>query len=295
MNYKTNITLLLATAAVVFMGCTDQLDLKGRVRLSISGTLMDDPAITGVNLIVTGVEAKRDGTWRSLRGFDQPVGVNLLELQGGSSFILIDQFIDPGLYTEFRVSVLMADPRSAVLRSPVSTVDFKSGESRSIQISGGANSFTFPGEMNVSERTVADYNLMVDVRKSIIPAASQAFSFVPEVRVVNVNDTGGLSGRLTNVAAEEDLRVFVYKAGTFALSEAELKNGIRFGQAVDAASVSVKRFQVGFLPEGSYDLVFVRLDETGRFAAIRGVARKLEVAVRQTTVRDIDMKALSDS
>lgn len=284
-----------AVAALLLAGCAEDLGLKGRVRLSISGSVPEDPAIAGVNLIITGLEARRDGNWRALRGFDQPVGVNLTTLTGGQSFSLIDQFIDPGVYTEVRVSVLMADPKSAVLRSPISTVDFNTGVSQPIFLAAGETSFTVPVELSVSERGVADYNLAIDVRKSVLPAAAETFAFEPQIRLVNVVDAGNLSGRMVNVDGPEALQVFVYKTGEFTLSDAALNNGVRFRRAVDSGRVRASRFQIGFLPAGTYDLVFATVDAQGRFTGLRGVARNVAVAARQTATRDIDMKSLSNS
>jgi hypothetical protein len=174
-------------------------------------------------------------------------------------------------------------------------VDLKGGVSRPIFISGDAASFTFPGEMEVTERGVADYHLTIDVRKALEANTAQAFTFQPSVRLINVVDAGNLSGRLINATADETLRVFVYKPGSFTLTEADVNNGLRFARALEAAPVSAKRFQVGFMEAGTYDLVFVRVDEQGRFAGLRGVARGVEVAPRQTAVRDIDVKSLSAS
>lgn len=287
-------TSLLVLAATLMLGCSEDVGTKGRLRISISDSPLDELPITAVNFIITNFEAQKDGIWRTFRSFDQPVGVNLLELTGGKSFTLIDQFVEPGVYTAFRFSLMVADPGSAVLRSPLSTIDFQDGTSKPIFLTGEAtSSFSLTGEIVVNERGVADYNFDVDVRKSFAESTA-SFTMNPVVRLINVTSSGTLAGRLVN-AAEERLLVFAYPAGKFALAESQLQNGIRFRQAIASGKVVAKRFQIGFLEEGSYDLVFVRLDTTGKFAGIRGLAKRVDVAPRQTATRDIDMKSLSEN
>lgn len=283
-------TFLFLTWAWLVFACADDVGLRGRVRISVSDSPIDELPIQGVTLIITNFEAYKDGAWHTFRTFDRPVGINLLDLTGGKSFQLVDQFVEPGTYTEFRFTIMQADPSSPVLRSPVSSVDFADGTTRQLFLAAPGSTFRVLAPIRVSERGVADFNFDIDVRKSLTAQAGK-FIFNPAVRAVNVPNSGTLSGRLLHAGAGH-LLVFAYHAGVFAASEVELQNGIRFGQAVASARVEGRRFQIGFLEEGAYDLVFVKLDEKRKFDGIAGIARNHHVAARQTATPDIDMQSL---
>jgi hypothetical protein len=284
-------TCLLLALAWFALSCSDDVGLRGRVRISVSDSPVDELPLTGVNLMVTNFEAYKDGSWHAWRTFDRPVGVNLLELTGGKSLQLVDQFVEPGTYTEFRFTIMQADPSSAVLRSPLSTVEFRNGTSRPLFLAEPGGMFRVIATIRVSETGAADFNFDIDVRKSLTEQNGK-FMFNPVVRVVNVPNSGTLSGRLLQLPAGRML-VYAYPAGAFSDGDSQLRNGIRFGQAVASAPVEVRLFQIGFLEEGDYDLVFVNLDEKGKFAGIRGIAKKIQVAPRQTARFDIDMNLLS--
>ncbi len=289
-----NIAFFLALA-IVFWSCGDDA-LKGTLTISITDSPIDADNVQSVNLVITNFEARRGSDWKSLRSFEQPVGINLLAYSGGKSFALIDQDIDPGKFTELRFSLNLADRNSSLVRNPQCNVAFADGTSKPIYFfDGGTADLIVTQELVVASRRHTDFTFDIDVRKSLSLDDHGNFVFKPVVRIIETTTAGHIQATVANFNSTDRVVAFAYKAGLFSSTEtaAPAAGEVRFKNAITSSRISKGKFGLGFLEAGSYDLVLVRFTETGEFLTVLGRQNGVPVTAGETMQLDLDLTKLS--
>ena len=122
MTIAQKVFLLILVFAIC--SCADDGGMKGTLILSITDSPIDADHVKGVNIFISSVDAKRGSEWRSVKSFDQPMGVNLLEYSGGISYPLISQPVDPGKYSAIRFNLNLSDLNSSFIRSPQCNLNY---------------------------------------------------------------------------------------------------------------------------------------------------------------------------
>jgi hypothetical protein len=184
-------------------GCSDDDDSDGSGTGTLHVRLQDAPypydSIESAEITVESVEVHTEKGFETLPVDGSPISINLLNLQNGSTELLVDHEVATGNLDQIRLiissaSVTLTDSRVFNLVVP-------SGESSGLKV------FVSPPVVIVDDLTT-ELLLDFDVSQSFKPipaAANQAdeitsFQFHPVLRVVNVSETGTISGHVWNNA-----------------------------------------------------------------------------------------------
>ena len=91
---------LALTVALAPMGCLEDSDLPGTLKIAITDSPVDSKDIESVNLFITNMEGLQDGSWKSFQNFERPLGFNLLQLTGSKSLLIVNQPVNPGEFSD---------------------------------------------------------------------------------------------------------------------------------------------------------------------------------------------------
>ena len=280
---------------VLFITCSQEDGFKGKVVISITDSPLDADEVKGVNLVLTSVELKRKGEWKSVKTFDQPLGINLLAFADGKSFAVVDQLIEPGTFTEIRLKLNVSDG-AALIRNPLCNIEFTDGTTQPILLpENSATEFIITKEISIRASQTIDLTLDVDVRKSVIKNEQGQYIFNPSIRTLETFETGSIMGKVLNLPASDRMVVFAYKAGLFNSSESNLTEGIRFKNSITASKVKKGKFTTAFLEAGTYDLAFIRQSKTGEFLTVVGVEKNITIQARDQKQLEVDINKLTGS
>ncbi len=286
--------LILALLALGPTACDNEA-LKGTLKISITDAPIDSKNIKSVNIFFKNLEASQNGSWKSFKNFEQPVGVNLMSYTGGKSFLLIDQFTNPGEFQQLRMDLNIANRNSSLIVNPQSNIEFIDGSTQPIYMKEGLEpQLIVDAQFGIASRGLTDITLDLDLRKSIRKNDAGEFVLEPVIRVLNTFDTGSIRADVINTTTEKVV-VYVYKQGAFKSSELQSGNGISFPNAISSASLANDKVQVGFLSSDSYDLIFVKLAEDGTVLDVLGKKQNVEVTKGNVNEIQVDISALSPS
>lgn len=276
--------------------CVDE-DLMGHLRLAFTDSPIDGDNVKSVNIVFTNLEAMRKGSWKSLRSFDQPIGINLLNYTGGKSFPLVDDYVEPGDIPQLRLQMNVATRNSSLVRNPVCNIQYTDGTTKELYLEDGQlPEIILDGDFGSNPREISDFTFDFDIRKSIYESDGLVF-MKPVIRVVKTELTGNIEASTINNTVQNDrLVVYAYKAGSYSPSEAATPPAgeVQFKNAVTSIKIVKNKFVVGFLEEGSYDLIFVRVTETGGFKTVVGKYMAAAVKPTEVTQLEIDMQNLAN-
>jgi len=289
------VQIILIFACLLLTSCLDDAGLLGRFRIALTDSPLDADKVKGIHIIFTNFEAKRDGAWKSLRSFDQPVGVNFVTYSGGKSFPLVDDYIEPGEISELRFSLNVVDPNSSLVRNPLCNIEFTDGTSKLLYLEDGAlPEIILQGDFGASAQDPADFTFDFDMRKSIYEADGKAY-FKPFIRVVETPLTGNIEATMVNTTSTDRIVVYTYKAGAYNSSEASnpARGEVQFKNAITSVRVVKNKFTMGFLEQGSYDLIFTRISESGALQGVLGKHAGVAVTAQEALAVEIDLKKLT--
>lgn len=296
MMKKLKIFSVWLALAVLALGCGEEGGLKGTLKISITDAPIDADNIKAVNIIITNVEGFQNDNWKAFKNFEQPVGVNLLAYTGGKSVLLIDQFTSPGEFSAMRLGLNMANRNSSFIVSPQSNVVFQDGTSSPLyMVEGSASEVVLDKSLGISSRGLTDITLDFDLRKSIRINDNGEFILDPFVRVVKTNNAGQINATLMNPIPQR-LVVYAYPKGSYTTAEMqETSERPSFYNATTSAAIKTKNFSIGFLESGSYDLIVVKHDVSGKAFEVLGKQTDIVVNAREQTLIEIDLGLLNPS
>lgn len=283
--------------ALVTLGCGGEGGLKGTLKISITDAPIDADQVKAVNLTITNVEGFQNGSWKTFRNFEQPIGVNLLAYTGGKSILLIDQYVTPGEFSSIKLTLNMANRNSSLIISPQTNVVFKNGTSASIYMpEGKAPEVILEKSMGIHSRGVTDITLDFDLRKSIHINDAGEFILDPVVRLIETKNAGHIKASVSSSSIPDRVVAYAYKAGAFSNNEATDGSGkIAFAQAITSTAVKTKHFALGFLEEGNYDLIFGKHNEDGKILEVMGRHNNIKVNAGEETSIEVDFEQLNPS
>ena len=181
---------------------------NGSLDLSIS----DGPIDGAENVFVTftGIELRREGADPIVIEFDDPVGLDLLTVQGDNSeFLIQGQELPPGVYDDVRLRV--AGENNASCNSPSPPYDsyiVLSGETEQrplIVPSGATSGYKVKGGITIAAGQRGRYTVDFDVRKSIAArGATGCYNLKPVMRVVDNAETGTLRGTVDDALLADE-------------------------------------------------------------------------------------------
>lgn len=280
---KTMRVVIVALLALL-VGCGEEGGNKGFLRLAITDAPADSDEINAVNLVITNVEARKGDAWKSIKIFSQPVVINLLDMTGSRSFELVNQIIEPGTYSKVRIGLRFFSAQGGLVVNPHSSVSFTNGSQQPLTLAeGAAAELVLDIPLGIGAGGRADYTLDVDVRKSLT-RTDDRYEFRPVVRAVESQRTGLIEGTVINQTVDKIL-VLAYASGNYTASE---NAGGLFPNAITSGRAKRGEFALGFLPAGTYELVFVSLSADGTSATLLG-KKAATVTALATTSLEVDV------
>lgn len=227
------ITVAMAAAAVLAVGCSDSTspDPAGEGRLTL--TLVDAPGdYEAVNVVVIGVRAHRAGEDSTSGWFtvsDDTFTVDLLTLTDGHGVVIADSLLPAGDYTQIRL--LLGEGCNVVVDAQVHPLEVPSGDTSGLKLN---HPFT------LEDGTVYAATLDFDAHRSIHLTGNGRYIMRPVIRIV----VDAVSGRLQGVVDPSAARAMVWavSGGDSALAWADSLTGA---------------FAFATLTEGIYDVSVV--------------------------------------
>jgi hypothetical protein len=292
---------IVGLALVLMTSCEDNNstgDNTGRLSLSITDAPIDQYDITGVFITVTEIQIHKGGSdWQVIEEFEGPVTYNLLELTHGISELMAVTELPAGVYTQIR---FMLDAPENMGQgnhtNPGCYLEFADGTTAPLFVpSGGQSGYKAIGNFSVPVNGEVHVTADFDVRKSVVAAGNSGrFLLKPTIRLVVDDESGTISGSVTNLEEGTCVVVYAYEAGTYQPDEAGEPDPDtpRFPNAVSSDMVCDQNdFKIPFLAPGLYDLVVTSTID-GVFNDVEGIVTGVEVISRENTIVPIDILEL---
>lgn len=266
--------------------CVDNEALRGRISLTLTDAPTDASIIREVNVAISGIEVLPKGSqkWQTIKSFDEPLTLNLLEFTQGKFYDLTEQYLTPGEYEGLRLELNIANVANGLTVFPQSNLVFTNGSQETLfVVNGGTNYVEIKSNFEVSTNQTTFLTIDFDVRKSVIHTA-QGYRLRPVIRLVGMNTAGGINGLFRDFANFNKVVVFAYSAGSYQTSES--LGDEPFSNAITSTSVrnSVSgQFYLAYLPEGTYELVYVFLNADGSVKELLGIQKNIIVGRGEDT------------
>lgn len=281
MKHYLRLTGFILATLVFATSCSndenEDLNMEGEsynTTFQITDAPIDNANVEAVVVTITDVMVEGN----SLDGFSATT-VDLSALVNGQTETLGNLDLEAGSYSN--IQLVLDFDNDANGNSPGSYVELANGEKDKLEAS--ANSITINETFEVLASGSNEIIIDFDLRKTVTEeegTLSNDFNFVTlselqaGIRVVNDELTGTVSGTVNDAESNsEQIIVYAYEQGTFN-AEAETQgsgaSNVTFANAVTSAKVSGigNSYQLSFLAEGMYELVFVGYndqDDDGEF------------------------------
>lgn len=241
--------------AMLLSGCGDGADNLGTGKVSVA---INDAPVDGASAVVinfTGIELKPYSGDIITKDFTTPRSIDLLQLQGDSTVLLLDnQTVTGGTYSWIRLKV---------------------NESASYLVnSTGQHSLTIPSGNETGLKLVSGFNVPADgsvavtidfdLRKSVLEPAtnSTAYKLKPTLRLAQNDKAGHISGAvpstLINASGCGASAAYLFEGSSVTPDDVD---GIT-PDPIDSSLVKLNNssgkyeYKIGFVPPGDYTIAF---------------------------------------
>ena len=165
----------------------------GFLTLSITDTPIDNATevwvqFDGVELMPASDSPEQDSV---IIMFDDPISINLLDLQGLKSHVLLlDEILPTGNYDWLKLNISatndgVMDSYITLVDGTIHELEVPSGDEVGLQITDG---------VEVIANTSSVKTIIFDLRKSVVLSDSGDFKLYPTLNLVNNNETGSIEG-----------------------------------------------------------------------------------------------------
>lgn len=267
----------------LLLSCLDNEALRGKITVKLTDAPIDVSTIRKVNIAIRSVEVLSKGSqqWTTVKSFEEPKTVDLLDYAQGKVYDLTEQFMPPGDFEGIRLELNIANISNGLIVFPQSNIQFANGSLETLIVDGNSNYVTAMGDFSILTSQTTFLTLDFDMRKSIVLTGNE-YKLRPSMRVVETGTTGGIEGQFRDFSSYNKVVVFAYRSGTF--NDSETEPLVSFAGAVSSARVrngTSGLFYIPFLPEGSYELQFAFLNENGEFVEMLGKRPNVMVKRRE--------------
>lgn len=278
-RFNTLIGIIVSfTLMTLISGCgggtTSGTTSTGTATMNITDAPVDADEVVGVYVAFDAVEYKPASSQWVVEELNETKVINLLDLQDGNSTLLVSQTELPtGRINQVRFIINYNESYIELNNSnTISTerLNIPSGEEKVV---GG---FVVPagGDVNIT----ADF----DLRKSLV-LDNNGYKLKPTIKIVDNSQVGEVSGTVANVDGNTTV-VYAYANDTW-VEEQELGND--FANAVTSSDATDGDYTLAWLTAGTYDLVVVKLDETGDLTQVLVVVEDVVITENGQTTKDI--------
>lgn len=272
---------------------------SGQVKVYITDAPVDDANIEAVVISVSKIEMNGPRGWETVKEFDTPFSINILEYQNGKSYFVTDANLTAGTYTEARFVLNASQDLNATVTNPPSFIRYKDGSKQALYIPGGsASGYKAKGDVEVVANSTTAVTLDFDARRSIVEAGNSGkFILKPTVRVIGNAEAAKVEGNFTDFQSYSRVVAFLYTKGSYTNAEATVtgENETRFPNSVTSTMVSASGdFNFAFVEPGTYDVVLVAHSTDGEFAEVIGKHENTVVAPGATVELNLSLSILID-
>lgn len=285
--------LLIVTVFIAFQACDNDESQTGTIRLSLTDAPLDNPEIVGVNLAVIRVDIRGDEGWEVLESFEEPVNIDLLEYREGNAYLLTEQTIAAGKYSEIRLVLDIAEHEGGDAANKGTYLIYSDGTTEPLFVPSGAQSgYKAKGEFVLPPDGVVGLTMDFDARRAVVEAGSTGkYILKPVIRLVADEDVALIEGTVSTETEYPLIRVFAYRDGTYDESETIAEPGdVEFPNAVTSSTVDENmQFTLAFMESGIYDLVAAVYDENGDFVSVITNIEDVELDAGQILTLPVDL------
>ncbi|HEY3406067.1 MAG TPA: DUF4382 domain-containing protein [Ohtaekwangia sp.] len=271
---KRNVWLmgLLMLGIGLTLSCSDD-DGKnakdGKVSIYITDAPIDDANVDAVVIAINKIEMKGPDGWETVKEFETPFSINILDYQNGESYFVTEAEIEAGTYTEVRLVLEAADEDDESEEIAGSYIRYKDGSKQALFVpSGSTSGYKVKGAFTLPEEGVVAVTLDFDARRSIVKAGNSGkFLLKPTVRLIANQEAAIINGHIAEYDQYAQVVVYAYEKGTYESDEATSEDGeALFPNAVTSAKVDgAGNFKLAFLQPGDYDLIVTSNNSDGSF------------------------------
>lgn len=275
-------------ALVLFYGCDRIESGNGRASFYLTDGPLEAENVSEVVISISKVEVFGPEGWTTVKEFENPEAINLLELQGGETFFLDERELVSGLYDQIRLGL-----SSSVIagENPAHYVKFKDESIEEITIpSGDQTGYKVVGDFTIPDGGVTSIIIDFDVRKSVVKSGNSGqFILKPTLRLIEDANVGSIEGSITG-EFDGSLVVYAYNDGEYDENEAEPNaDGLVFANALTSSNVDGDgNYNLAFLPSGNYDLIIASFDAEGNFQEV--VAEESDVELEAGVKLDLNIE-----
>lgn len=207
---KHLLKIFAVAALVIFYGCDRIESGNGRASFYLTDGPLEAENVTEVVISISKVEVFGPDGWTTVKEFESPESINLLELQGGETFYLDEQELTSGLYNQIRLG-LSSSVNTEESQNPPHYVKFKDESIEEITIpSGNQTGYKIVGDFTIPDGGITSVIIDFDVRKSVVKAGNSGqFILKPTLRLIEDSNVGSIEGTL-NGEYDGSLVVYAY-------------------------------------------------------------------------------------
>ena len=266
--------------------CADNEALRGRITLTLTDAPADADNIKEVNISITSIDVITEGSqsWQTIKSFEDPLTIDLLQYTEGEYYDLTEQYLSPGKYKGLRLQLNIANIDNGLTVFPQSNLVFSNGTQETLFVEdGGSNFIEVMRAFEIVTNQTTFLTLDFDVRKSIILVNGE-YKLRPSMRMVDTRSAGAIEGQFRDFGDYPKVVTYAYEAGDF--NAGEVNGAQPFINSVSAARIQNSTggsFNISFLPAGNYDLIFVDLKADGSVNTVLGKLGTIAVESEKDT------------
>lgn len=290
--------LMLGLIALLPACSNDEEPMQsGQVKVYITDAPIDDANVEAVVISVTKIEMNGPRGWETVKEFDTPFSINILDYQNGKSYFVTDATLTAGTYTEARFMLNANTDIDANVSNPPCFIRYTDGSKQPLFVPGGASSgYKVKGTVDVLPNSTTEVTLDFDARRSIVKAGeSGKFILKPTVRIVENKTAARLEGNFTDHKVYSKVIAYLYEKGTYTSAEASAtaEGETRFPNSITSTNLNGSgNFMFAFLAPGSYDVVLVAHSTDGEFTEVIGKHDNTNVSPGATVELNLSLSVL---
>lgn len=289
--------LVLGTGLTISCSDDDKDAKDGKVSIYITDAPIDDANIEAVVIAIEKIQMKGPDGWETVKEFEPPFSLNILDYQNGESYFVTEEFIEAGTYTEVRLELDAADDDDGPDEIEGSYIKFKDDTKKALVIpSGSSSGYKVKGEFTLPEEGAVAVTLDFDARRSIVKAGSSGkYLLKPTVRLITNQEAATINGHFSEYDQYAQVVVYAYEKDTYTSSEATADGDeALFSNAVTSAKVNDSgNFKLAFLSPGQYDLIVTTNNSDGSFNEV--VQQHDDVTVNAGSTIDLNISVSIDA
>lgn len=271
--------------SLTFCETEDHLQDTGELGISLSTNQIEEPGLESIIIAIKGIDVRSPYSgWIALRSFDEPVVLDMLDLNEGETFLLADNLLPSGIYTEIRLQLEMEntylqfqDGRKVVLKEE----ETRNGE------------YKFKGGFKIPENKLTELILKWNFNEGLKKSPdSEAFYLNPTFRSITKEEAATIKGKIDIKPDQMAIKVYAVRSNDLIILENNYLERELFNSVSSSKVKADGDFIIPFLNRGVYNLIFIGYDDEGN----RNIIRRYEgIEVYSGEEKDLEQLSIDIS